>query len=96
MDEGSIDRLREDLGEADGLWPEHVEILEAFLLCETQWRVATVSAGLASRIVCIGLDYVACRVALEFAGIAVTPALWSGLREFESAALAELNAKVPA
>jgi hypothetical protein len=44
MDEGSIDRLRADLGEADGLWPEHVEILEAFLACETQWRVRALRA----------------------------------------------------
>lgn len=96
MDEGSIDRLRADLGDEDGLWPEHVPVVEAFLACETQWRVGTVTNGFATRALYVGLDYAACRVALELSGIVVTPELWSGLQQLELAAIAVLNAPVPA
>jgi len=96
MDDASLLRLRADLGDEDGLWPEHVPVVEAFLACETQWRVASVSNGFGARMVYVGLDYAACRVALELAGIVVTPDLWSGLQQLELMAIAVLNAAVPA
>jgi len=92
MDAESLDRLREDLGEAEGLWPEHVAIVEAFLSCDTQWRVASVSQGFGARVLYVGLDYSACRVGLELAGISVTPELWSGLQLLERIATEVLNA----
>lgn len=91
MDEASIAALRADLGDEGGLWPEHVVIAEAFDLCGTQWRVSSVSAGFSGRPIWIGLDYAACRVALEFAGVAVDRRLWSGFQIMEQAAIATLN-----
>ena len=92
MDSGSLDRLRAALGDEDGLWPEHVPVLEAFILCETQWRVVQVTgADLTTSIRYLGLDYVGCKVALEFAGIAVTPDLWAAIGIVEAAAIAACN-----
>ena len=91
MDEGSIAALKADLGEEDGLWPEHVPIMHAFMLCETQWRGATMSDGFAARIHYVGLDYSACRVALDLAGIDVDQDLWAGITAMELFALNTLN-----
>jgi len=95
MDAQSIAALRADLGEAEGLWPEHVEILAAFYACDTQWRVASVSDGLKTRVIWLGLDYTASRVALELSGFELTPELWDGLREMERLAAAALNEPRP-
>lgn len=83
----------------EGLWPEHVAIVEAFLLVASQWRVASVSHGMSSmaggfsssQLVFIGLDYSAVRIALDAEGIAITRDLWRGLRTMEFAAIAALN-----
>lgn len=106
MDPVSIARLRAalDAGASssdtyEGLWPEHVSIVNAFLLVSSQWRVGAVGSGMmspaggfsASQLVFIGLDYSAVRVALEAEGIAITRDLWRGLRIMEFAAIAALN-----
>lgn len=76
-----------DQDDYEGLWPEHVEAVNAFLVASTQWRVV---AGL-SRLVTLGLDYVGAKAGIEAAGITITPPLWSALRVMEIAACAELN-----
>jgi hypothetical protein len=73
----------------DGLWPENAAVAEAFLSVATQWRTAPAGPGW----VAIGLDYAAVRIGLRAAGIAVTPALWSGLRVMEDAAREALNGR---
>ncbi len=91
FDAASAERLTERLrsnGELqDGVWPDNVETVHAFLIAATQWRVAGTMTGLHF----IGLDYAAVRVALDAEGVAVTPALWRGLRTMEAAAIAGLN-----
>lgn len=96
MDEGSLAELRADLGEEDGLWLDHVDILEAFILCDTQWRVVQVTgADLMTRIRYTGLDYAGCRAALELGGVKATPGLFTALRVMEAAAAAALNGVAP-
>ncbi|MGL5166633.1 MAG: DUF1799 domain-containing protein [Afipia sp.] len=83
----------------EGLWLEHVPIVEAFLNVASQWRVASLSSGASSiaggfsssRLIFVGLDYSAVRVALDAEGIAITRELWAGLRTMEFAAIAALN-----
>lgn len=105
MDAKSIANLKAALGatagteEYGGLWPEHVEIVNAFMSVASQWRVASVSHGASSiaggfstsRLIFIGLDYSAVKIALEAEGIAITPDLWRGLQTMEFAAIAALN-----
>lgn len=83
----------------EGLWPEHVPIVEAFLSVASQWRVASVSSGMASvaggfstsRLIFVGLDYSAVKIALDAEGVPVTRELWRGLQTMEFAAIAALN-----
>lgn len=111
MDAASLANLREALGAAqalggedgeyEGLWREHVPVVDAFLAVCRQWR--TVPAGGGGVIspmggaiapvvpLFIGLDYAAVRVGLDAELIEVTPDLWRGLRVMEDAACAELN-----
>lgn len=85
--------------EYSGLWPEHVAIVEAFLSVASQWRVAPLSSGASSiaggftnsRLIFVGLDYSAVKIALDAEGIAITRELWAGLRTMEFAAIAALN-----
>lgn len=106
MDPASIARLQAALDagaarsdEYAGLWPEHVPIVNAFLMVSTQWRVASISSGMmspaggfaSSRLVFLGLDYGAVRVALEAEEIAVSRDLWCGIRTMEIAAIEVLN-----
>ncbi|MET4206849.1 DUF1799 domain-containing protein [Bradyrhizobium sp. LA2.1] len=111
MDAASLAVLREALDadtagpdagdEFEGIWPENVAIVEAFLAVCTQWRVAPSSAGglispagggIAPTVsVAIGLDYTAVKVGLDAESIEVTPALWRGLRVMETAACNALN-----
>lgn len=39
----------------------------------------------------IGLNYDCARVAMDLAGIEVTPAIWADVRAIERAAIAEMN-----
>ena len=92
MDDASLERLRADLGDEDGLWPDHVAVLEAFLLCDTQWRVVPVTGpDFVTRIRYVGLDYAGCRAALALGGVAVTPGLFAALQVMELAAAAAHN-----
>lgn len=85
----------------DGIWPEHVSIVTAFLAVCSQWRVSPVSQGgmmtPASGMIAptaplfIGLDYASVRVGLDAELIDVTPTLWRGLRVMEAEACAALN-----
>lgn len=73
--------------EFDGVWPENVATVEAFLVCGTQWRAA---AGV-ERLVFLGLDYAGAKVAIEAAGMTLDPKLFNGLRAMEIAARDALN-----
>jgi hypothetical protein len=80
------------VNQEDGVWPEHVAIVTAFLACATQWRVVTVGGGFApSRLLWLGLDYAGARIGMEAAGMAITPSLWSGVRLMEAEARDALN-----
>ncbi|MEQ9014847.1 MAG: DUF1799 domain-containing protein [Marinovum algicola] len=70
------------------VWAEHVPAVEAFLVCQTQWRWVP-RYGARDR--AAGLDYAGCDVALRHAGIEVTPELWEQFRVIELAAKAALN-----
>lgn len=107
MDQESISNLQEALRQIEvredapdisepisfeGLWPDHVVIVEAFAVIAKQWRVVSVGGGIApSFLMWIGLDYSAVRVALDALEFKVTPDLWSGLQVMEEAACAALN-----
>lgn len=110
MDAASLANLREALGnsqpghgsdEFDGLWREHVPVVDAFLAVSSQWRTASAGAGgmitpaggviAPNALVFIGLDYAAVRVGLDAEGIVVTPELWRDLRTIEAAAASALN-----
>jgi hypothetical protein len=70
-----------------GVWPENRQAVEAFLACQTQWRVL---AGF-KQVLFIGLDYAGARAALDALAIAITPDLWRDLQIMEAAAAHALN-----
>jgi hypothetical protein len=76
---------------SDGVWPENVTAVEAFLFAASQWRTALEPTQHGARLLWIGLDYAGAKVALDANGIAVTPELWSGLVAMELAARDALN-----
>nr|RDS96960.1 hypothetical protein DWF04_03920 [Cereibacter sphaeroides f. sp. denitrificans] len=83
MDLGdTLDRIDE------GVWPENVAAVQAFLFVATQWR--WVGGGMGG-LMAIGLDYAGARAGLDLAGVEVTPALWHELTLIEAGALAALN-----
>ena len=71
----------------DGVWPDNIPAVAAFLAVATQWRMVAGDAGSTA----IGLDYAGARAGLDASGIAVTPDLWTGLRLVESGALSAMN-----
>ncbi|MBN8955731.1 MAG: DUF1799 domain-containing protein [Rhizobiales bacterium] len=74
------------------MWPDNVEIVDAFLVVSSQFRFASIGGGLIpQRLICIGLDYTAVRAGLELAGIAITPEQWEGVRVMEIAAREAMN-----
>lgn len=75
---------------AVGVWAENWDIVAAFALVLTQWRVASLADG---RVLYIGLDYTAARIRLAGARTRVTPALWDGLATMEAAFSAEMNSR---
>lgn len=96
MDAESIDNLRGVVagrtGRDEGVWPEHVPIVEAFLIVSSQWRTATLGGGMGpGRVLYIGFDYGAVLAGLSAAAVTVTPELWRGVRVMEDAARAALN-----
>lgn len=77
-------------GPENGLWPEHVPALEAFLAVATQWRVTAPRLG---PLVVMGLDYGACEAGFRLAGMEMAPGLWAEVRAIESGAIAAMNGK---
>lgn len=82
------------LGEEDGVFAEHVPIVDAFLAVCSQWRTAAASTMAGARLVYLGLDYAGARAGLALAGIEATPDLWAGVQIMEAAAVAALNARM--
>lgn len=100
MDAASLAHLRaamqsDDDSEDDDVcevWPEHWDTVRAFVSVGTQWRVASIGGGFApGRMIFLGLDYSAVRIALDAEAIVITPDLWRGLRVMENEACALLN-----
>jgi Phage related hypothetical protein (DUF1799) len=85
----------------DGVWPDNMPVVEAFLAVATQWRTAVRGGGGAASpfggsiapllTLFIGLDYASALASLDALGIAVTPDLWRDLQTMEFAALCRLN-----
>ncbi|WP_268885641.1 DUF1799 domain-containing protein [Frigidibacter oleivorans] len=71
----------------DGLWPDALPAMRAFLAVSTQWR----AVGGMGPTRFIGLDYASARAGLEAEAIEVTPAIWADLRLIEVGALEALN-----
>ncbi|MGD1880855.1 MAG: DUF1799 domain-containing protein [Paracoccaceae bacterium] len=87
-----IDLTVEDLGIEDddheGIWPDHVSVVEAFLSVATQWRMVGLADG---RSMATGLDYGGVKAGLELAEIEVTPAFWADLQLIELGARRAMN-----
>jgi hypothetical protein len=77
----------------EGIWPDNVATVEAFLAVETQWRWTTVGGGgfAPARMLAIGLDYAGVLAGLLASGITHTPALFAGIRLMEAEAREALN-----
>ena len=73
--------------EEEGIWPDHVLVVQAFLAVADQWRLVAGQAG----IVYLALDYTAVKAGFEMAGIRLTPAQWGDVQLIESGACAALN-----
>jgi hypothetical protein len=71
---------------SEGLWPEHLPALDAFLAISGQWRQGPDGHVL-------GLDYTAVRAGFALSGIEMTPDLWSDVQSIETGARAALNGK---
>jgi Phage related hypothetical protein (DUF1799) len=74
--------------EGEGVWPENLPAVAAFIAVATQWRVVGRADG-AMRTT--GLDYAGVRAALDALDVTVTPGLWSDVQMIEAGALAGLN-----
>lgn len=80
--------LLEEPETEDGVWPEHVEALETFLLLSDLWRLNPRDNA---NHVFLGLDRVQAEAELRLCGIAVTPERWSEIRLIELGATGALN-----
>jgi Phage related hypothetical protein (DUF1799) len=78
----------EEEADDDGLWPENLPAVGAFIACATQWRVVGLADGTTRA---TGLDYAGCRAALDALDVTVTPGLWSDVQMIEAGAIAALN-----
>lgn len=76
------------LPEDQGVWPEHVAAVEAFLICSSQWRTV---ARFGAPPLWIGLDYTGCSAAWDMAGVEITPQQWAEIQLIEAGAKAALN-----
>lgn len=74
--------------QCDGVWPENVPAVEAYVAVSSQWEVIARADG-SERV--IGLRYGDATVGLRNAGIEVTPALWTDLQMVEIGARAAMN-----
>jgi len=79
--------LTADRRDDDGVWPDHVAALRAFLAVQSQWRVTLGPRGCVHH----GLDYAGAEAGLRLAGIDPDPDLWTQVRIIESGAEAALN-----
>lgn len=77
-----------DRDEAEGIWPENVEAVVAYLTVCTQWRIIAQADG--SKYA-IGLDYPGVETGLKMAQIGTTATLWSDLQMIEIGARAAMN-----
>lgn len=94
LDDASIDVFAGALPAAVDveIFPENWDAVLAFLMVDTQWRVASFGGGFTpAGLFFVGLDYTAARISLEIAGVVITAALWGQIRVMESAARAALN-----
>lgn len=85
-----LDLSAEDLAHttAESVWRCNVPALLAFLSAATQWNCV----GLGERgMQVIGLNYDCVRIAMDLAGIEVTPAIWADVQAIERGAIAEMN-----
>lgn len=70
------------------MWRQNWDIVAAFLLVATQWRLIALANG---GTYWLGLDYSAVKIGHDGAGISLTPPQWRGLRTMEAAARDALN-----
>lgn len=95
LPEEAVEAIRAALTPADadeGVWPENVAIVAAFLTVASQWRTTAIGGGMEPmRMLWIGLDYAGAKVGIEAAGMTITPELWNGLQVMEAAARDALN-----
>ena len=87
LDPGTIPKGAQ---EDEGVWPQHVPAVRAFLTVAGQWR--TVPHGL-DGVRYLGLDYGAAKAGFDLSGLEVGPDLWAEVRVIEAAAAAALNGK---
>lgn len=73
------------------MWPQHVAAVQLFLAAATQWRTVPLTSVAGSRVLWIGLDYSAARVAVDALSMPLTPVLWAEFMIIERAAIAALN-----
>lgn len=73
----------------EGLWPENVAAVTAFLVVSNQWRCTGGPGG----VVWHGMDYTAAEAGLRLANVTVTPGLWSDVQMIEAGAVEALNRK---
>ncbi len=78
---------RIDPAQWDGVWPDNVEAMQAFLAISSQWRICGHPAG----IYVVGLDYAAARSGFELADIEVGPQVWADLQLIEQGAKCAMN-----
>lgn len=74
--------------EAEGVWRQNVEAVEAFLDAATQFNRIALADG---RIRATGLNYPGAQAAWALGGTEMTPALFAKVQMIEGGALAEMN-----
>jgi len=82
--------LRRRLGrdDAEGIWPENLKAVTAYLQVQSQWRIIGQADG--TRFA-VGLDYAGVKAGLKLAGVKVTKKLMADLQFIELGARAAMN-----
>lgn len=73
---------------ADGIWPENLPAVQAFLSVCSQWRTLSSATGGTHW---LGLDYTAVDRGFALAGIEMSPDLWDRVQLIEAGACSALN-----
>lgn len=73
-----------------GIWPENVRAVTAFLAVATQWRGIARDGGGTEW---LGLDHAAVKAGFDLAGIGMTPDLWNEVQLVEVGARDALNGR---